>query len=46
MPQRWGKPGSVTATSHTGQLVKPYSQDTRGALGGGESPRVVKGFSN
>lgn len=30
MPQRRGKPGSVTAATHTGQLVKPVLYETPG----------------
>lgn len=34
MPQRWGKPGSVTTRTHTGQLVISLHRNTWVAAGG------------
>lgn len=42
MPQRWGKPGSVTTATHTGQPVKFLLRDTWVALGGGSTGGMLK----
>lgn len=42
MPQRWGKPGSVTTATHTGQPVKSLLKDTWVALGGESTGGMLK----